>query len=190
MKSTIGKLSVFLLLIAGIFGYLKTGVDLFEKIKNGAINMELKSIDRYLTVEFNTKGKYPTHFKKFMSEYFDTRTNKKTGTDPWGNDYYYSALANGYTIVSNGPNETFGDMDDVVLVRDNKNFSINVGAASVDLKSLPTKPLMNSSPKKSVILEDLMEYLEISKLERPFEEISDEDLAKHISKFLRDYGYE
>ncbi len=190
MKSTIGKLSVFLLLVAGIFGYLKTGVSLFEKIKNGAINLELKSIDRALISEFNTKGRYPVHFKKFMTESFETKSNKKVGTDPWGKDYHYSSKLKNYSIVSNGPNGIFGDMDDIVAKRENQKFSINIGAASSSLKSSPSKPIIKKENDKSDLINTLMVYLDISKLERPFEEISDEELAQHISKFLRDYGYE
>jgi hypothetical protein len=189
MKSTIGKLSVFLLLIAGIVGYLRTGVDLFQKIKNGTINLELKAIDRALTGVKTITNRYPTHFKKFMTENFETKTNKTIGTDPWGKDYHYTLNPQGYTIVSNGPNHIFGDKDDVVAVRVRNDFKINVQAAVKGMEGTVIAKKTGAVDKSNVI-EELMVYLDITELERPFEELTDEELSQVIVKFLRDYGYE
>jgi hypothetical protein len=192
MKTTIGKLAVFLLLIAGIFGYMRTGVDLFEKIKNGTINIELRSIDRQLLGVKLLKGKFPMHFKKFMSESFETKSNKKVGTDPWGKDYHYKVTLLGYSIVSNGPDKVFGNNDDIIATREKDSFNINVSAGKADMKTKPTALVANNKTNKNKddLISELMVYLDISKLERPFDQITDEDLAKEITRFLRDYGYE
>jgi hypothetical protein len=192
MKTTVGKIGVFFMLIGGIFAYLNTGVSLFQKIKNGTINLELKAIDRALLAEKFQSNKFPTHFKKFMSESFETKMDKKVGTDPWSNDYNYTLSKQGYTIVSNGPNGIFGDKDDIISKRIKDTHTIEIQAASDQLKAKKVAGPIVKVEKESSLVDDLMKVLDLQEIieKRPIEKMTDEEFASIIMKFLKENDYE
>lgn len=192
MKSTVGKIGIFLLVISGVIGYLKTGANLFENIRNGTINLELKSIDRALVGTKTLNGKYPKNFKKFMTESFETKSNKKVGTDPWGQYYQYKITKTGYWLASSGPNELMGDKDDISAERVGENYTITTGAVEKSQQVQPTqhgqeqKEQANDEPS----INEILAYIDIKNLERPFDDFTDKDIAQMIETLLESYQIE
>ena len=62
-------------------------------------------------------GKFPDSLQNLLTKGGEINWNgpylEKSTKDPWGNDFQYTKNGNSYTIVSAGPDGTFGSEDDV-----------------------------------------------------------------------------
>lgn len=115
---------VFLLIVGGVFTYLYTGANLFGKVKNSVVQIEMKSIDRALLGYYFNWNKYPRDLKKFLAKEM-TKSAGQVGFDPWGVEYVYEKRGKkGYQLISAGLNKTFGDEDDVILTRKGREMEI------------------------------------------------------------------
>ncbi len=62
-------------------------------------------------------GKFPDSLQNLLTKGGEINWNgpylEKATKDPWGNDFQYTKNGNSYSIVSAGPDGTFGSEDDV-----------------------------------------------------------------------------
>ncbi|MBF0245954.1 MAG: type II secretion system protein GspG [Planctomycetes bacterium] len=182
MKSTFGRLSVFIFIVIGIVAYMKVGAGLFDKVKNSAIRIELNSIDRSLYGYSLTASGYPSNLKRFLVEHFKTKSPKDVGTDPWGREYDYTTDGSGYRIVSAGADGSFGTSDDFSLVRSAGEVSLLKGASAVrkEASASGAEPARSDDP----LIRRLEALLDSSRLREGRHLPSEEEMADLIIALL------
>lgn len=111
------RLAVFLLIIAGIIGYLKTGADLFEQVKGSGLKLQLNQIDQALVQAKRQSRRYPRDIHAFLREQFGQDGARDPSKDPWGTHYVFSSKGRGFDLSSAGADRQFGTEDDVIWRR-------------------------------------------------------------------------
>lgn len=189
MQTLIGKLSVFLFLVAGVFAYLKTGASLFEKVKSSAIRFELKAIGRAIEGHKILKGQYPLNFKKFIKENFESRSPKEVGLDPWGKEYQYYVYEDGFRVISAGPNGKFQDADDSILEKKKGVMEIVSSTKELGQRAEIANKNMDQEKEESKILRKVVNLVMQDLL---FVDIKKEDkeLAQILERFIILYDLE
>lgn len=190
MKTTIGRLAGALFIIGGIIAYLTVGVNLFDRVRNSAIRIELKAIDRALQGEHDLNGRYPENFAAFMGENFDTRGVKKVGTDPWGQIYRYALISGGFRVVSSGPDRRQGTPDDVCLVRDDRGMSIESsgGFQEMTIRQVEASGSPASDAGDEAFWAELRSLLDPGRLRESRPRLEDDDMAEFLTGLLSSSG--
>lgn len=191
MRSTFGKLLVFILILVGIFIYLKTGADLFEKVKGSVVQIEMKSIDRALYGNYLVKNSYPVHLKTFLQDHMENKLGN-VGHDAFGTEYFYERRRNGYKIVSAGKNKTFGDKDDVILVRKNRDIDLTVASSGVKrkVKKKKVEKPVDESANEEPMLANLNRLTSVEELKSQAPRMTNEEFARFLEKFIKKHHLE
>jgi hypothetical protein len=119
-----GRIGVFILITAGIVGYLQTGAGLFEKVKNSGLRIQLNSMDRALELYKKKKRKYPRDFGAFVRSEFGQDGQRDPSKDPWGGYYVFTKTGSGFDLSSAGADGRFGSDDDVIWRRERSTAGI------------------------------------------------------------------
>lgn len=114
-----GRLFVALLIVLGITLYLKVGVNILEKVRGKSVQFEMQMIDRILSSEKMTRGRFP-HDLAAVHEQMRTESGRESGEDPYGTEYSYRKQRGGYILASAGKDKRFGTEDDVTLIKDKR----------------------------------------------------------------------
>ena len=188
------RIGVFVLIVAGIVAYLKTGSTLFEKVKISGLRLQLKSIDRSLQAYEMKSRRYPKNFVAFMRKEFDSKNGKDSALDPWGHQFNYVTQGKNFTIASAGLDGKFGTEDDVSWVREGdkaglvQGTSKFKGVASASVKSQSKKTVATA---ETPILKDFETLFSPNNLGKGLKEpMSDEELKAYIEKYLEQMFFE
>jgi hypothetical protein len=139
------RIAVFLLITAGIIGYLKTGVGLFEQVKTSGLRIQLNSIDRALVMSRQQRRHYPRDFGSFIRSQFGKEGGQDPSKDPWGSYYSFKKTSTGFDLSSAGADGQFATDDDVVWRRDGKTAGIVKEKASLPKRSVSTAAVGDTS---------------------------------------------
>jgi hypothetical protein len=112
------RIAMLLLIITGIVAYLRTGIGLFQQVRDSGLRLQIGAIDKALELEKSAKRRYPRDFSTFIRQHFGGSTGKDPAMDPWGKFFYFEKNNNGYVLSSSGPDKTLGTADDVVWRRE------------------------------------------------------------------------
>lgn len=137
------RIGVVILILLGIFAYLKTGSTLFMKVKSSGARLQMRSIDRALQAYSFKSKRYPKNFVSFMRKSFDSKNGKDSSLDPWGFQYKYESSAKGFTLASAGLDGKFGTEDDLAWVRNGNQAGMEQGVSR--FKGVATAEVKTSS---------------------------------------------
>ena len=180
------RLAVFLLITAGIVGYLKTGAGLFEQVKTSGLRIQLNSIDRALVLSHQQKRRYPRDFGSFIRSEFGHEGGQDPSKDPWGSYYFFKKTSSGFDLSSAGADGQFGTDDDVVWRRDGSTAGIVQEKASVPRRSVATAAVGDQS--EDPLLLRLESMLEERVLE--LETLDEKELSQMLSTLLEQNWFE
>lgn len=187
------RIALLLLIITGVVSYLRTGIGLFQQVRNSGLRLQMGAIDKLLELEKNTKQRYPRDFVLFMRQNFKNEINKDAAMDPWGKYFQFKSHVAGYELCSAGPDGIFGSEDDVVWKREGQK-----GKFLEDSKEVmaTTGRLGQKSPIASTITQvqgdndPLLAQIQVWMSAAQVESLSENERNEFIAKFLKNHWIE
>ena len=123
LSAEAGFTLIEILLVVVIIGMLAgvATVSLRGRMQQAQVNTAKQSVDAIgLAVKMYEvdNGKYPASLQNLVTRASEPNWNgpyldKGLPKDPWGNDFQYTGSKDGFTVVSAGPDGSFGTEDDV-----------------------------------------------------------------------------
>ena len=187
------RLALLLLIITGVVSYLRTGIGLFQQVRNSGLRLQMGAIDKLLELEKNSKQRYPRDFALFMRQNFKNEINKDAAMDPWGKYFHFKSHAMGYELSSAGPDGIFGSEDDVAWKRDGQIGKFLEGSQAVLASSAGRGTRKSSIATSTAELSDvdpLLAQIQIWMSEAQVQTLSENERNDFISKFLKIHSVE
>ena len=165
--------------------YLRTGIGLFQQVKNSGLRLQIGAIDKVLEFEKNSKHRYPKDFTTFMRENFRNDITKDSSMDPWGKSFHFESRHSGYQLSSAGPDGVFGNGDDVIWLREGSSAKFIENAPS-HLTPVVTVATIESKKEEDPLFEQIESWMLTLQSQQPKED----ELNEFIAKFLKNHWVE